>query len=105
MSTADKLRAFLADPSFFVSGPYAAYTTRNGFDQIVVRYAVVCVDGTTVSVQQGASHYCTKDANTFELWNCPHSELLAPYGDGDVPYAHVPFATVVAYLDEHGGMS
>ncbi len=103
MSTADKLREFLADESNFVTRSQPYEFSGNGFGFVGVRRAFECADGTTVSIQQSASHYCTKDANTFELWNCPRSELLAPYGEGVDPYAHVPFDVVVAYIDSHGG--
>jgi hypothetical protein len=104
MNTAAKLTAWLADPANY-NGPAQPWPfTRNGFDHMVVRNRFECADGTTVSIQQGAAHYCSKDANTFEVWGAarPHGALAA-YGDGEEPWAHVPFDIVVAYIDEHGG--
>lgn len=104
MNTADKLTAWLADPANYFGEPQPWPHARNGFDFIGVRKPFACADGTTVSIQQSATHYCTKDENTFEVWNaCAPVDVFDPYGDGEDPWAHVPFDVVVAYIDAHGG--
>lgn len=93
-STADRLREHLADPSKIAS-------SRALYDDVtrcVIRSPFVTADGIEVSIQQSGAHYCSLTEDTFELGYVPHSNLL-----GDEPedvYGHVPFDTVVAYIDE-----
>jgi len=99
-STADRLRAFLADEANVTMRGPSVFDMGNGFRDTVMRRHFQCSNGITVSIQQGATHYCNKIENTFEMWNCPHLPMLQPYGSGeDGPYAHVPFDVVVQYID------
>jgi len=103
-TTLQRLRAWLNDSSNFIGQ----------FDHVRCRF--VTTNGKTISIQMSEYHYCgmrrlfsdcdpdtarkTGDCNTVEMWSCPHSELLAPYGDGSDPYAYVPLEVVASYIDE-----
>lgn len=70
-------------------------------DYQVVRKGFKCEGGVTLSIQFSATHYCSKSEKgtpTVELWCCPHHPLLAPYGDGEEPYAYVPVDVLAAYI-------
>lgn len=75
----------------------------NGFDSMIMRNHFELRNGGTISIQQGASHYCDKDS--VELWLCPHKPILEPYGwaddDGNYsnPYSHVPISVLADYID------
>ena len=63
-----------------------------------VRNSFVVGNGLEASIQQSSTHHC--DWGSVEMWCCPRSPLLEPYGDGEDPYAHVPLSVVVDYLNE-----
>lgn len=65
--------------------------------RLILRSPFITTNGISMSIQQGATHYCTHDS--VELWNCPHHPLLEPYGDGENPYARVPISVVAEYID------
>lgn len=71
--------------------------------------AVMCADGSTMSVQASKFHYCTP-RNDFgpytyvEVWRCGSPEQWAEYGDGSVPYAYIPIELVAEEIDRRGGM-
>ena len=62
-----------------------------------IRNQFVTRNGYSISIQQSGAHYCSEDE--VEMWCCPHSPLLAPYGDGEDPYANVPLEVVAGYID------
>jgi hypothetical protein len=95
------LREWLTNPmNVVVENP--AVVPRAGFFTSVVRDYLVTKDGARWSVQQSATHYCGPDS--VEVWHCPHDPLLAPYSDGDDPYAYVPIPVLAAVLAKHGGI-
>lgn len=74
---------------------------------MMIRDRVRFNDGTTASIQYGATHYCdgTDDKpESVEMWRCPHHPALDPYGDGEYPYANVPIDVVGRYIEAHGGI-
>jgi len=72
-----------------------------GFDFAVVRRSFVTKNGVKLSIQQGASHYCNKKQNQYELGFVPFSKLLEPYGSEEDPiFGYVPEEVVIAYIDE-----
>ena len=64
----------------------------------VVRQRFVTRNGISISIKMSETHYC-EPGGSVEMWHCPPSPLLAPYGDGDDPYAHVPLEVVAGYID------
>lgn len=101
--TLDRLKAWLADEGNFLrKTPYPGDLRIpghwNGIPHTGVRRVFVTANGYEISIQQSASHYCS-DENEVEMWHCPPSPLLALYGDGDDPYAHVPLEVVAGYID------
>lgn len=101
--TLDRLKAWLADEANFLREktvldppPLSLY---NDLDYMVIRKRFVTRNGYSISIQQSATHYCSNE-NEVELWHCPHSPLLALYGNGeDDPYAYVPLEVVAGYID------
>jgi len=78
-----------------------------------VRKALICNDGTSLSVQVSNFHYCSPRINnspfyaTVEVWQVtsevPNSWL--EYGDPeDNPFAYIPRTLVEEFIDSHGGI-
>ena len=98
MTTLERIQAWLDNPVNRHTDIEATFVS--GMDKpmrSILRSSFVTNNGISVSIQQGATHYCTLDS--VEMWNCPHHELLKPYGDGSDPYARVPLAVVAQYID------
>ena len=70
---------------------------------------ITCLDGTTLSVQAGASYYSQPQSNVGP-WvavevgslSVEPGEAWEPYFNGGV-YANVPVALVRAFIAQHGG--
>lgn len=94
------IREWLSNPLHINNKQKVSFGT-NGFDHIVIRNHFELQNGRTISIQQGASHYC--DENSVELWSCPHKPILDPYLceiDGEVhPYSRVPISVLADYID------
>lgn len=107
MTTLDRIKAHLTAGAYHPGSTFC----RKDFET---------ANGITVSIQQSATHYCSlkdyADFNysrtlapdvsenaTVEMWCCPASDILEPYGDGDDPYAYVPLTVVAAYIDQLEG--
>lgn len=98
MNTLERIQAWLDNPvNRHTDMPASIELYPDRPSRTILRSPFVTNNGITVSIQQGATHYCTHDS--VEMWNCPHHELLAPYGDGDDPYARVPLDVVAQYID------
>ena len=98
MNTLERIQAWLDNPVNRHSDTKLAIDADpNKPDRIILRSPFITNNGISISIQQGATHYCTHDS--VELWDCPHHELLAPYGDGVDPYAKVPLTVVAQYID------
>jgi hypothetical protein len=98
--TLEVLRDWLADDSQF-DLKHTGVKSANGLNFAGVRYRFRLGNGKRISIQQSALHHCTVDS--VELFQCPHSSLLAPYdssGKGRGTYARVPLHVVVDYLNE-----
>lgn len=72
--------------------------------------AILCVDGSSMSVQASETHYSTPRENrgpytSVEVWNCGVIPAWEEYGDEEAhaPYAYVPINLVVAEIDRRGG--
>jgi hypothetical protein len=100
MTTIERIQAWLDNPvNRETDSPLAIRSyDPNKPDRIILRSHFVTNNGFRISIQQGATHYCTFDS--VELWSCPHRPILDPYGDGEDPYARVPLSVVAAYIDE-----
>jgi len=103
MDTLTRLISWLADHGNFAFGP--TKPTRevhrfsgNSLNVIGVRRPFVTRNGISISIQQSSTHYCN-DESEVELWECPPNPIIAPYGDGENPYAYVPLAIVAGYID------
>lgn len=98
--TLDRLKAWLADegnyarPKVFLEFKFP----YNDMPYNLVRKRFVTRNGYEISIQQSAGHYCSGE-NEAEVWACPPSPLLIPYGDGEDPYAYVPLEVVAGYID------
>lgn len=102
MTTLERLKAWLADEANIhirTKLPEDIADLLNGMPDTVLRKRFVTANGIEVSIQQSATHYC-RNENEVEMWCCPHREVLAPYGDGEDPYGHVPLEVVAQYIDE-----
>ena len=72
---------------------------------------IKCKDGTTLSVQASEGHYCSPRTDTgpyseVEVWcitDSPTPVTEFEY-DSEDPSAYVPITSVVAFIDNHGGM-
>jgi hypothetical protein len=98
MTTIERLRSWLSNPvNRHVDEPYGLSISPDKPDRIIMRSRFVTTNGISLSIQQGATHYCTHDS--VELWCCPHHQILEPYGDGEHPYARVPLVVIAQYID------
>lgn len=98
VKTEMRLRVWLGDDANIRARHPASFRTYgNEFDHIILRNKFVTRNGISVSIQQGASHYC--DAGSVEMWCCPHHPILDAYGTGEDPYARVPLSVVAQYID------
>jgi hypothetical protein len=89
--TLDRLKAWLADERHLIC--------RSPSDTgLVKRRAFTTKNGYTISIQMSSAHHCVP-GESVEMWYCPHSPLLALYGDGEDPYAFVPLEVVAGYID------
>jgi len=94
-----RVRDFLADRSNDLHRhPLEDKLQDNGFSEAVLRNGFVLANGTKISIQQGATHYC--DPDSVEMWNCPHLPILDDYGDGHSPYARVPISVAAQYIEQ-----
>lgn len=73
---------------------------------------VVCVDGTSLSVQASETHYCTPRNNQgpyseVEVWcisPMPEPGLITEFDySSEEPSAYVPIEAVAQFIDAHGG--
>jgi hypothetical protein len=100
--TLDRLKAWLADETNFLGGKHVYDPPRptlyNDLGYTVIRKRFTTRNGYSISIQQSGTHYCHNE-NEVEVWHCPHSPLLALYGDGEDPYAYVPLEIVAGYID------
>ena len=99
MSTYEKLQELLAGP---ITLTPSGLTFKN------LTPAIVCADGTSMSVQASEDHYSTPRENegpytAVEVWHCGSPDLFNDYGDGEYPYAYVPIELVVQEIDRRGG--
>ena len=97
MNTLERVQAWLGNPVNRDVDRESLLRIVGRPQRAILRSHFVTNNGISISIQQGATHYCTHDS--VELWNCPHHELLAPYGDGQDPYAKVPLTVVAQYID------
>lgn len=99
MNTVERVQAWLDNPvNRHVDTPAVSYAPNpNKPDRTILRSYFITSNGITISIQQGATHYCTHDS--VELWDCPHHPILDPWGNGSDPYARVPIPVVAAYID------
>lgn len=70
---------------------------------------IVCKDGTTISVQASAHHYCSPRTNFgpythVEVWCATVKPTQFDY-DEDGPTACVPIEKVAEFIDAHGGFN
>lgn len=100
--TLDRLKAWLADETNFLGSTHVhdppLLSSYNGLMYAVIRKRFITRNGYSISIQQSSTHYC-HDTNEVEMWHCPHSPLLALYGDGEDPYAYVPLEVAAGYID------
>lgn len=98
MKTEQRIRAWLSDQANITTKRYAIVPQR-GFEHDIMREHFTTSNGITVSIQQGASHYCDEDS--VEMWCCPHHPILAPFSsdEGDNPYGWVPISVAAQYID------
>jgi hypothetical protein len=79
-----------------------------------VRPQILCADGTTISVQASAGHYCTpRDGvgpyTTVEVgfpsapWPEAAEYKFGGDSDSDAVFGYVPVVLVEAYIAAHGG--
>lgn len=71
----------------FIATAFAYYGVRKPF---------VLETGESISIQQSASHYCSK--NSVEIRGPWHPTLEQKHGDNDI-YGWVPIAVAAAYID------
>lgn len=78
-----------------------------------VRKALVCNDGTTLSVQASSHHYCSPrvDLSDYysevEVWRVTAEvpDTWLEYGDTENnPFAYIPVELVEEFVDYHGGI-
>jgi len=78
-----------------------------------VRKALICNDGTSLSVQASDFHYCSPRINnspfysTVEVWQVTSEvpESWLEYGDPEEnPFAYIPVNLVEEFIDSHGGI-
>lgn len=99
--TLDRLKAWLADEGNFEYKREFSDGYSNPYNELqyhAIRKRFMTSNGYEISIQQSGGHYC-KDETEVEMWCCPHSPLLIPYGDGTDPYAYVPLEVVAGYID------
>lgn len=90
-------------------------TVTNGRLMFRVRPQILCADGTTLSVQASAGHYCTPrdiegpyTAVEVGFPSAPWPEAVeykedVSVADCDTVFAFVPVELVEAYIEAHGG--
>jgi hypothetical protein len=88
MTTLDRVKAFLSDPA----------NIAQQYRTLIVRIHFTTANGVTVSIQQSSYHY--SDADSVEMWDCPHLPILDEYGNGEKPYGRVPLQVVADYIDQ-----
>jgi hypothetical protein len=101
MSTLDRLQAMLMQPAIEIA---PGLSFKN------VLPAMVCADGTTLSVQASKNHYCSPrdDIGPYtavEVWNVSAPEVPDFEYSSDDPSAYVDINSVVAFIDRHGGLA
>lgn len=98
MKTIERVQAWLDNPvNRQIDQEALASIYAHRPNRTILRSMFITNNGISISIQQGATHYCTHD--TVEMWNCPHHPILDPYGNGDDPYARVPISVVAEYID------
>lgn len=112
--TYERLIQWLNDPRFYASERADRSAVEHNINPTrpnywVVRKKLRMNDGTTMSLQFSHGHYCqgtTSNPQTFEVWMCEHHKVLDPERrqDDTDPYAYVPVAALIEYLDMHGGI-
>ena len=102
MNTITKLQAHLCHPAkAVIPGHFYKAITK----------PVICVDGTTLSVQASEFHYSSPRENVgpyteVEVWRVSNTtgiEQFFDYSEED-PSAYVPIEQVVAFIDSHSGI-
>jgi hypothetical protein len=101
MSTLDQLQAMLMQPAIEIA---PGLSFKN------VLPAMVCADGTTLSVQASENHYCSPrdDIGPYtevEVWNVSVAEVPDFEYSSEDPSAYVDINSVVAFIDRHGGLA
>ena len=86
------------------------FYTQIGVNEMNVRKPFKCADGSTVSVQGSAFHYCTPRADNATYTevevmvdNAPESWEIYDAGDDGV-YANVPLTMVAELIAARGGL-
>lgn len=88
-------------------------TQLAGYSHKKLIKAVVCKDGTSISIQASKSHYCEPRTNdgpysAVEVW-CIRGDNVGPITefeyDDQEPSGYVPIEQVVLFLDNHGGIA
>lgn len=97
MTTIEMLDAHLRTPIKLLSG----------FEYKEVAPAVICKDGTSLSVQANEYSYCIPRNNYgpwthVEVW-CVTAPVSEFEYDEEEPSAYVPIEQVVEFIDNHGG--
>jgi len=100
MTTLDKLNKHLATEVTQYHPDYSHKTIAN---------TIECKDGTTLSVQASAFHYCSPRNNTgpytsVEVWCIPFDTIVTEFEyEVDGPSGFVPIELVAKFIDNHGG--
>ena len=98
MNTLNKLQAILKSKINF----------NAGYESKEQAPTVICKDGTQMSVQASAHHYCTPRTNKgpythVEIW-CVQGELPTEFFyDPEKPSVYVPIEKIAQFIDSHGG--
>ena len=90
--TLDRLKAWLADEENI--------RVRPGDPDIgfIKRKPFITRNGYSISIQMSELHNCVV-GESVEMWVCPPSPLLAPYGSEEDPYSYVPLEVAAGYID------
>lgn len=99
MNTIDKMQELLKGNAMQLNG----YSYKPPIDRMV------CVDGTTLSVQASETAYSTPRSNTgpyteVEVWCISNPDVTEFEYSADDPAGYVPIKQVAAFIDRHGGL-
>ena len=92
--TLDRLKAWLADEKNQIGDLKA----RMMLGDFIKRKPFITRNGYSISIQMSDLHNCVV-GESVEMWMCPPSPLLAPYGSEEDPYSYVPLEVVAGYID------